>query len=189
MAVALADLDDLAAIHHGDAVGDAGDHAEIVRDQDQPDAGVALDLGEEVEDLRLDRHVERGGRLVGDDQLRLAQERHGDHHALAKPARELVRKLRQALLGRGDADARREARARAARAASRRHGPMLAQHLGHLVADAIARVERRHRILEDHGDALAAQLAPAALRTAREGLAFERDRLRASVARLAAGAP
>ena len=46
---------------------------------------------DQVEDLRLDGHVERGRRLVGDQQLGVAGERHGDHHALAHAARELVR--------------------------------------------------------------------------------------------------
>ena len=98
--VPLADLDDLAAIHDGDPVRDAGDDAQVVRDQDQPDPGIALDLGKEVQNLRLDGYIEGGRRLVGDDQLRLAHERHGDHDPLAQAARELVRELRQALLGR-----------------------------------------------------------------------------------------
>ena len=46
---------------------------------------------DEVEDLRLHGDVERGRRLVGDEQLRIAGERHGDHHALALAAGELVR--------------------------------------------------------------------------------------------------
>ena len=46
---------------------------------------------EQVEDLRLDGHVERRRRLVGDQQLRVAGERDRDHHALAHPAREAVR--------------------------------------------------------------------------------------------------
>ena len=48
-------------------------------------------LGEELQDLRLHRHVERRGRLVGDEEVGLVGERHGDHHALALAARELVR--------------------------------------------------------------------------------------------------
>ena len=32
-------------------------------------AELVLELAQQVEDLRLDRHVERGGRLVGDQQL------------------------------------------------------------------------------------------------------------------------
>ena len=43
------------------------------------------------EHLRLDHHVERGGRLVGDHEARVAGERHRDHDALLLPARELVR--------------------------------------------------------------------------------------------------
>ena len=35
------------------------------------------------QDLRLDRHVERGGRLVGDQQRRLARQRHRDHRRAA----------------------------------------------------------------------------------------------------------
>ena len=37
---------------------------------------------QQVEDLRLDGHVERRRRLVGDEQFRVAGERHGDHHPL-----------------------------------------------------------------------------------------------------------
>ena len=48
----------------------------------------------EVEDLGLDRDVQRRGRLVGDEELRVAGEGHGDHHALAHPAAELVRDSR-----------------------------------------------------------------------------------------------
>ena len=59
----------------------------------------------QVEDLRLDRHVERGGRFVGDQHLRIAGQRHRDHHALAHPAGELVRVGVDALLRRRDADA------------------------------------------------------------------------------------
>jgi hypothetical protein len=46
---------------------------------------------EDVEDLRLDDHVERGRGLVGDHQLRLQHDRQRDHDPLAHPAGELVR--------------------------------------------------------------------------------------------------
>ena len=45
------------------------------------------------EDLRLDDHVERGRRLVGDEQLRTQDERERDHDPLAHAAGELVRVL------------------------------------------------------------------------------------------------
>ena len=59
-------LDDAAAIHHRDAVGVVRHHAEIVGDEQQRRAGLALQLRQQVEDLRLHGDVERGGRLVGD---------------------------------------------------------------------------------------------------------------------------
>ncbi len=50
-----------------------------------------LEPAQQVEDLRLDGDVEGGGGLVGDQQVGLVGEGHGDHHALALPARELMR--------------------------------------------------------------------------------------------------
>ena len=117
-----------------------------------------LQLGEQVEDLRLDRHVERGRRLVGDQQLRVAGERHRDHHALAHAARELVRVVVDAPLRRRDADQREHLD----RALDRRlaaQALVQAQRLGDLLADRVDRVERGHRLLEDHRDLLAADAA------------------------------
>ena len=105
-------LDDAARIHHGDAVGEAGDHREIVRDPDQRGAGVGgerLHLGE---DLRLDGDVERGGRLVGDQQRGPVQQRDRDRDALAHAAGELVRIGVEPLVRRRDADAASASRAR-----------------------------------------------------------------------------
>ena len=51
-------------------VGDLGDDAEIVRDEQDRHAQFALQLAQQLEDLRLDRDVERRRRLVGDQQLR-----------------------------------------------------------------------------------------------------------------------
>ena len=62
-----------------------------------------LQVEDQVEDLRLDGDVERGGRLVGDQHFRIAGERHGDHGALAHAAGQLVRIFLGALLRLGDA--------------------------------------------------------------------------------------
>ena len=56
----------------------------------------------QIEDLRLNGDVERGGRLVGDHKLGPAGQRHGDHHALAHAAGELVRVVIDAACGIGD---------------------------------------------------------------------------------------
>jgi hypothetical protein len=56
-----------------------------VGDEQHGHADLALQRLQELEDLRLDGDVERGRRLVGDQQVRLVGERHGDHDALALP--------------------------------------------------------------------------------------------------------
>ena len=103
-------LDFFAAVHHEHVVGDFGDHAEVVRDEEDRHAALVAELAEDVEDLGLDRDVERGGRLVGDQQLRIAREGHRDHHALLLAAGHLMRVGIDALLGIGNADFARAAR-------------------------------------------------------------------------------
>ena len=58
---------------------------------------------DQLEDLRLDRHVERCRGLVGEDQLRVAGQCDGDHHTLAHAAGELVRVVVETVLRAGDA--------------------------------------------------------------------------------------
>ena len=89
--VGVGQLDDLAEVHHRDAVAHVAHDGEVVGDEDQRQPELALQVAQQVEDLRLDRHVERGDRLVGDDQLRLERERARDADALALAAGELVR--------------------------------------------------------------------------------------------------
>jgi hypothetical protein len=97
-------LNDLAVVHDAHPVGHLAHDAEIVRDQQHRHVELVLELEQQVEDLRLDGHVECRGRLVGDEQVRLVGERHGDHDALALPAGELVRECFQPFLGIADAD-------------------------------------------------------------------------------------
>ena len=98
------ELDLPARVHHHHPVGDAGDDAEVVGDQQDRRARAVLDALEHVEHLRLDRDVERGRRLVGDEQVGIVRDRHRDHRPLAHAARVLVRILVGAAARRGDAD-------------------------------------------------------------------------------------
>src|SRR5207249_4381463 len=79
-------LDHRAAVHHRNTVRQALDHADVVADEERRDAGLDLELGQQIDDARLDGGVESGGRLVGDQQRRLGGERHRDHGALAHAA-------------------------------------------------------------------------------------------------------
>ena len=151
-------LDHPAGVHHHHPVGDVGDDAEVVGDQDHREPALLVELLEQAEDLRLDRHVERRGRLVGDQHRRLEREAHGDHRALAHAARELVRVVVDPLLGAGNPD-RLEQLDRALAGLGLGDVAVGADLLGDLVADLVDRVHRGHRVLEDHRQLLAADLA------------------------------
>ena len=81
----------LAEIEHQDPVGDVLHHTEVVGDEDEREVEVALEIGEQVDDLGLHAHVESRDRLVADHELRLHDEGAGNVDALALAARELVR--------------------------------------------------------------------------------------------------
>ena len=76
-----------------------------------------LEVLEQAQHLRLDHHVERRRRLVGDQQPRLAGQREPDEHALALAAGELVRVVVRAPRRQADElEQLAHARARGARA-------------------------------------------------------------------------
>ena len=80
-------------VHHRDPVGDVADHRQVVGDEDVGDAELLLQIVEQVEHLRLHREVERGHRLVADDDVGVQRQRAGDADALALTAGELLRVL------------------------------------------------------------------------------------------------
>ena len=96
----------------------------------------------QLEDLRLDRHVERGRRLVGDQQLGVVDQRHRDHHALAHAARELVRVGVDAPARLGDADEPEHLDRAVARLRPCDTSLVGADGLDELVADPVERVQR-----------------------------------------------
>ena len=167
-------LDDLAGVHDRHAVAHLGDDAEVVGDQDDRRPGLVAQVAHQVEDLGLDRHVERGRRLVGDEQLGLAGEGHRDHHALRHAARQLVREGLQAPLRVGDAD-HPEQLERARLGDLALDVAMDLQDLFDLLTDVPDRVERRGRLLEDHRDPVAADLAHLFGREGQQVAAVEDD--------------
>ena len=119
-------------------------------------------LLEQGEDLGLDRHVERGGRLVGDEQPRGAGERHRDERALPHPAAHLVRVVLEAPVRVGDADPLEQV-ARPRPGGPARHAAVALEHLGDLEPHRHDGVQRRERVLEDHRDVAAPAVAHLAL--------------------------
>ena len=151
-------LADAARVHHDDLVAHVGDDAQVVRNHDDGHAQLLLQVLHQFQNLRLNGHVQSRGGLVGNQDIRLARQSHGDHHALAHASGQLVRILLEALL-----------RLVHAHELEHLHGAgvgllMVAvgvqqNGLAQLVADGVGGVEGGHRVLEDDGDALAAELA------------------------------
>ena len=127
---------------------------------DEHDGGVnaVLQVAQQVQNLGLDGHVQRGSRLVGNDDLGVAGQGHGDHDALAHTAGQLVRVHLVDAVAVGDANGLQHL-----------DGALLDVLLGlaftlvqgddlvDLGADAEYRVQTGHRLLEDHRDIVAAQ--------------------------------
>ena len=90
---------ELPCVHDGDAVADSCDGAEIVAHIDHRRPGFGREVPQQLEDMGLRRDVEAGRRLVEQQHIRLARQRHGDRDSLLLTARELVGVARQQFLG------------------------------------------------------------------------------------------
>ena len=150
-------LDDPAVGHDTHPIRDLAHDREIMGDQQHGHAEALLQVLEQLQDLRLDGDIERGGRFVGDQQVGLVGERHGDHHALALAAGQLMGVGAQALLGLLQAHQVQQFESAGARLRLA-HAPMQHQRLADLPVDGVQRIERRHRLLEDDADLVAAYL-------------------------------
>ena len=143
-------FDDFAGVHYIDAVGVAGDDAEVVGDDDEGDAEVLGEGFHQFQDLGLDGDIEGGGGFVGDDEAGVATEGHSDHHALAHTAAELVGVLPDAAFRVGDADLGEEVDGVfAGFVAGFAH--MELDGFGELAVEGEDGVEGGHGFLEDHG--------------------------------------
>ena len=151
-------LDHPPQVHDHHLLGDLGDDRQVVRDEQHRHVVALLDVSHQLQHLRLDGHVDGGRGLVGDQQAGMVDERHGDHHPLPHAAREVEDVGVQAGLGARDADV-----------AQHLDGDLVRLVLGHLrvvdqdrlaelVADGMQQAQRRHRLLVDVGDLVAADL-------------------------------
>ncbi len=84
-------LDDAPEIHDGDAIRGVFHHRKVVGDEQIGKAELVLQVLQQVNDLGLDRYVERGDRLIENEQARLQRQCPRDADALLLPTRELAR--------------------------------------------------------------------------------------------------
>src|SRR4051794_17658871 len=151
----LARFHHLAPVHDDDFLGDVGDHTQIMGDHQHRHAQLDLKVADELEDLRLDGDVEGGGRLVRDQQGRVADQRHGDHGTLAQPAGKLERVGVDGAFGVRETNQPEHFHGQFARLGLV-HVAVEHDRFADLVADGVERRQRSHRLLEDDRDIAAA---------------------------------
>jgi len=137
---------DVAQVHHGDAVADILDYGQVVRHEEISQGEGLLQVVQQVEHLRLDRHVQRRDRFVADDQFRAQRQGAGDPDPLTLTAGECVWVAVHVLNPQPD---QFQEFARAMPQFLAAGQPVHDQRLGHDLHHRHARVQRRVRILED----------------------------------------
>ena len=146
-----------AVAHHHHLLGKGTHQRQVVRDQQHRHAELLLQVGQQLHDAGLHRHVQRRGGLIGNHQLRPAGQRHGNQRPLPLPARELVRVRGRTALRILDARQPQQFQ-RAFQRLGACQPLVLRHHLADLVADGVQRVQRRHGFLKHHAHLPSPQL-------------------------------
>ena len=137
-------------LEHEHALAVSGHDAQVVRNQKQ--RRIFTKLLEQLQNLCLNRDIQCCRRLIGDEQLRLGNERGSDHRALSHSPGKLMRVGAILPLGIGQAYATQHVYH--ARLCLRAPGQfVLNQYPLKLSANANIRIQRQRGILKHHGDA------------------------------------
>ena len=97
-------LHDFSRVHQRDVMRHLADNREVMRDEEKRQTAFRLESEKQIENLFLQRHIERRGRLIRDHEVRVTGKRHRDHAALFLPAGKLERERVHAFLRFRNAD-------------------------------------------------------------------------------------
>ena len=75
-------FNDLACIDNGDLFTHLRNDAQIMGDHQHRGVELFSQLLHHLQDLSLDRHIQRGRWLIGEKKFRLTRKRHGNDHTL-----------------------------------------------------------------------------------------------------------
>ena len=150
-------LADGAGVHNDDLVTHLGHNAQVMGDHDNCHAQFLLQLLHELQDLGLDGHVQSGGGLIGNQNIGLAGQGHGDHNSLAHAAGKLEGILLHPLFRLVDVHQLQHF-----------HSPVIGlmlvavgvqeDCLHQLVPDGIGGIQGGHGVLENNGNLVAADV-------------------------------
>src|SRR5690606_35371918 len=129
-----------------------------VSDPDEGRAHFAAQLLYLVKDLPLDRDIERGSRLIGDDEPRPVQQSDRYCDTLPHAARQMMRVHAEPLFRCSDANHAQHLQATITGRVPRNLFMRL-HRLDHLGVDAQSGIQRHHGILEYHGEPATTQAA------------------------------
>ena len=152
-------LDQSPGVEHADGIGELGDQAHVVADEQYRGMQSLLQAAERLHDLALNDDVKGAGRLVGDDDLGLECRGDGHRRPLALTATELMRVTASQI--RLQANLPERARYSLGNVAARDLCRLSVGNdaIGDLVTDTHDRVERVHGRLWDQRHLAHAQLA------------------------------
>ncbi|OMQ46553.1 hypothetical protein BKP54_01570 [Ensifer sp. 1H6] len=136
-------------IHDENAVAEIAHKVQVVTDHDEANAAVAHEAVEDIQHLKPDGNVERGGGFVGDDEIWVCQKHHRDHYTLTHAAGYFMRVLIIDPLRVTNLDGFQHGE-RLVTGLCLRASEVAQIGLCHLVANTPDRVEREFGILEDH---------------------------------------
>ena len=91
-------FDYFARIHDRNPLTHTGNNAKVMGNHDNCHAKLVLQLHHQLQDLRLNRHIQSRRRLVRNQKLRLTGKRHSNHDTLPHTSRKLVRILFETLI-------------------------------------------------------------------------------------------
>ena len=81
-----------AGVHHQHPISNLRDHTKIMRNKEHGQLPLSFLFPEKRQNIGLNGHVQGGRGLICNEQLRRARQRHGNHHPLSLPARQLMGK-------------------------------------------------------------------------------------------------
>ena len=148
---------DLTGIDDGNTVAVLCNDTEIMRDEQHGGIVFLFQATDHFEHLRLNGHIQRGRRLVRDQKLRVTCKRNGDDDTLLHTTGELVRVVAVTLCG--DANHLQHFSCLLFRFLSGKLRVVVTNNLKDLITNCHNRVQRCHRILEDHGNLTTTHLA------------------------------
>ena len=138
-------------VHH------AGDHTKVMGDQQQCHSQFPTQAQQQPQNLRLHRHIQRRGRFIGNQQVRLARHGNGDQDTLSHAARKLMGIVIRATRCVTNADQVQQFNRPPSGLDGRCPG-VPAHDVFNLRAYRQHRVQRRHGVLKHHGNASPADI-------------------------------